>query len=221
MVAHGSGGEAVQNAHEHRLHLIAVDEVAAHRHRRIHQEDHAEHVLLGVVLVNDGGNKVRSAGKGAGLYQHRIAEPDDDTRGEGSDDPAGAVGGGVGKGGKVHIVQQQQAQGKGHHIQHAPYSQGLADCKIDPECQRDIDQQAEIAHADPGDILDHRTDTVYPGGGKLIGKHEKLIAYRRHHRDGNNGKVCPDLFQQNHSRSRFSSRRRQKPPLTEVIDCVL
>ena len=97
------------------------------------------------------------------------------------------------------MVEQQQTQREGHHIHHAPQGDGLADLEIAPDCQRNVDQQAQVAHTDAEKVLDHGADTVDAGGGKLIGKYEQFIVhggYQRHH---GNDQIGPNFFHCLHS----------------------
>ena len=107
---------------------------------------------------------------------------------------AGAVGGGVGKGRQIHLVKNQQPHGEYHHIDHAPGGNGLAYLKINDQRQRDIDQQAQIAHADAADVLDHGADAVEPRGGEGVWKHEQLIVQRRQQSHRGDDKIGPYTF---------------------------
>ena len=146
------------------------------------------------MLMDNGGNEIRAAGIGAGLDENGIYKALDDARDHGAENLAGAVFRDVGEGGQIHLVQDQQTQREGDHIDHAADGHGFADLNIAPDCQRNIDQQAQIAHADAGDILNHGTDTVETGGGKLVGEDEQLVIDRRQQRNEGNDKICPDLF---------------------------
>ena len=99
---------------------------------------------------------------------------------------AGAVFRDVGEGGQVHLFQNQQSQRERDHVDHAADGHGLADLKITPDCQRDIDKQAQITHADAGDVLDHGTDTVDTGGSELVGENKQLVIDRRQQRNEGN-----------------------------------
>lgn len=193
-VAHRCGHEAIENAQYHRLHLAAVDEIAGDGNGRIDREVHAEKRPVRVALMDDGGNKIRTAGIGAGLDENGIHKTVDHARDHGAENFAGAVLRDVGEGGQIHLVQDQQTQRKRDHIDHTADGHRLTDLKIAPDRQRNIDQQAQISHADAGNVLDHGTDTVDAGGGELVGKHEQLVIDGRQQRDEGNDKICPDLF---------------------------
>ena len=92
------------------------------------------------------------------------------------------------------MVQYQQGQGKDDHIHHAPHRDGFADLQIAPQGQGQIDEQAQIAHADPRDILDHGADAVDSGGGELVGKDKKLIVDRRGKGHPGDDQIGPYLF---------------------------
>ena len=191
---HGGGGKAVENAQNHRLHFIIIHEKAGDCNHRVDAKAERKHALARVVFVNNGGNEVRSAGVGAGLDEHAVAEAHDDAGNQGSHDLAGAVFRGVGEGGQVHMVHNQQPQGERDDIQHTPDGHWLAHLDVAPDGQRQVDQQAQIAHTDAGDVLDHGTDTVEPRGCKLVGEDENLIVQRCHQGNNRNHKISPDLF---------------------------
>ncbi len=116
----------------------------------------------------------------------------------GADDGAGAVFGDVGDAGQVHLVQSQQDGGEGGHIHQRPNGQGAADLLIDQEGQGQIQQQAQVAHADAGEVLEHGAQAVQPGGGEAVGEHEQLIAHGADAGDDHNKAVGQDLFREFH-----------------------
>ena len=185
-VAHRGGHEGIENAQNHRLHLAAVDKVADDGNGRVDGEAHAEKRVIGAVLVDNGGNEIRTAGIGAGLDEDGVHKALNDARDHGAENFAGAVFRDVGEGGQVHLFQNQQSQRERDHVDHAADGHGLADLKIAPDCQRDIDKQAQITHADAGDVLDHGTDTVDTGGGELVGENKQLVIDRRQQRNEGN-----------------------------------
>ena len=191
---HGGGGEGIEDAQQHRLHLVVIDKIAGDGHHGVHNETQAVDALLRVLAVQDGGHKIRAAGIGAGLHQNGVHIPHDDAGGQRSQNPTGAGLGGIGNGGHIHPVQNQKAHGKHHHIDHAPHGNGLADLTIDDQCQRDIDQQAHIAYADAADLLDNGADAVQSRRGEGIGKDEQFIVQRRQHGHGDDHKIGPDPF---------------------------
>ena len=195
---HIGGGEAVENAQQHRLHLVIIDKVAGNGHHGIHSKAQTEHTFFRVFAVNDGCHKIRTAGVGAGLDQNGIEKAHDDAGRQRSQNPAGAVFRGIGKGGKIHPVQHQKTQGENHDIHHASHRQGPADLEEYQNRQGDIDHQAEIAHADTADILDHGADAVDPRRGELVGKHEKLIVESRQHCRESNDKIGPNKLNISH-----------------------
>ena len=148
--------------------------------------------------MNDGCHKIRTAGVGAGLDQNGIEKAHDDAGRQRSQNPAGAVFRGIGKGGKIHPVQHQKTQGENHDIHHASHRQGPADLEEYQNRQGDIDHQAEIAHADTADILDHGADAVDPRRSELVGKHEKLIVESRQHCRESNDKIGPNKLNISH-----------------------
>ena len=141
--------------------------------------------------MNNGRNEVGTAGVGAGLDENAVAEAHDDARHQGPHNAAGTVFRGVGNGGQIHLVQHQQRHGEHHHIHHAAYGKRLADLHIAPDGKGHIHQQAQVAHTDTGDVLNHGTDAVQPRGGKLIGEDEQLIVQRRQEGDGCNDHIGP------------------------------
>ena len=185
-VAHRGGHEAIENAQNHRLHLAAIDKVADNGNGGVDGEAHAEKRPVGVMLMDNGGNEIRTAGIGACLDEDGVHKALNDARDHGAENFAGAVFRDVGEGRQVHLVQNQQSQREGDHVDHAADGHGLADLKIAPDCQRDIDKQAQITHADAGDVLDHGTDTVDTGGGELVGENKQLVIDRRQQRNEGN-----------------------------------
>ena len=201
---HIGGGEAVEDAQKHRLHLVIIYKVAGNGYRGVHEKGQAHDAFFRVFGVDDGRQKVRASGIGAGLHEDGVDITHDDTGGQRPHDPAGAVGGGVGNGGEVHLVQDQQPQGKHHHIDHAPHGHGLADLKIDDQSQRHIDQQTHIANADAGYVLDHGTDAVEARWGKGIGEDKQLIVQRRRQGHQRNDKIGPNHPESTHFPVLFS-----------------
>ena len=175
-VNHGRGKISVDDAQNHRLHLVIVDEVTANGDAGIHNEADAVNRPHGIALMYDGGNKIRTAGIGAGLHQNRKHITLNHTRNQGAQDLTGAVGRFVGKAGQIQPLQHDQKKGEGRNIQHAPHRDGLAHLKIGPQSQGDVDQQAQIAHIDAEDMLDHGADTVEACGSEAVAENKKLIA---------------------------------------------
>ena len=133
----------------------------------------------------------------ADAAQHSSAEMQralNAARAHGAENFAGTVYRDVGEGRQVHHFQNQQSQRERDHVDHAADGHGLADLEIAPDCQRDIDKQAQITHADAGDVLDHGTDTVDTGGGDMVGEYEHLVIAGRRQRDEGNDKIWPDLL---------------------------
>ena len=91
--------------------------------------------------MDDGGDKIRTAGIGAGLHQNRVDITLDHTGHQRSQNLAGTVFGGIGKHGKIHIFQQDQTQRKCHNINHTSKSNGFAALEVAQDSQRNIDQQ--------------------------------------------------------------------------------
>ena len=69
----------------------------------------------------------------------------------------------------------------------------LIDKYIHRNGQGNIDDQAQITHADTKDMLDHRADTVQAGRREFIGKNEDLIVQRSHDGDQRNHTVSDGL----------------------------
>ena len=155
--------------------------------------------------MNHGGDKVHAAGIGAGLHQNGVYIALDHTGNQGPQNFAGAVFRGIGQEGKVHPFQNQQPQGKHHHVYHAADGHGLADLHIAPDSQRHVDQQTQVAHPDTGDVLDHGADAVDAGGSKLVGEHEQLIVQGCQHCHEGDDEIGPYLFQISHE---FSPEKR-------------
>ena len=192
---HGGGGKGIEDAQQHRLYLKIIHEVAGNGNHGIHNEAQAVHTLLRVLAVNNGRHEIRAAGIGAGLHENGIHIAHNNTRSQWPQNAAGSVLGGIGNGGQIHLVQNQQSYGEYHHIDHASDGNGFADLKEDQHRQRNIDQQAHIAYADAADILDDGADAVEPRGGKGIWKNEQFIVQCRQHCHGSNDKIGPDPLQ--------------------------
>ena len=198
---HRGGGEAVDDAQNHRLHLEVIYEIAAHSHDDIEDENQAVDALLGVLHMDQGCHKIRSAGVSPGLGQDRHNKAHDDTCCQRPQNGAGAVVRGIGEGRKIHMVQNQKSQRKGDHIHHAPQSNGLAHFEIHQHSQRNIDDQAEVAHPKAGEMLHHGADTVETRGGKLVGKHKQLIVHRTQQCSCRNGEIGQNFSQGTHRNS--------------------
>ncbi len=185
-VSNRGGHEGIENAQNHRLHLAAVDKIADDGNGGVDGEAHAEKRPVGVMLMDDGGNEIRTAGIGAGFDENGVHKALNDARDHGAENFAGAIFRDVGEGRQVHLFQNQQSQRERDHVDHAADGHGLADLNIAPDCQRNVDKQAQITHADAGDVLDHGTDTVDTGGGELVGENKQLVIDRRQQRNEGN-----------------------------------
>ena len=73
------GKISVDDAQNHRLHLVIVDEVTANGDAGIHNEADAVNGTHRIALMYDGGNKIRTAGIGAGFGKDRKYETLNDT----------------------------------------------------------------------------------------------------------------------------------------------
>lgn len=190
----GGSGEAVKDAHDDRLHLIAVDEVAGDGDNDIHNKRQTVDALLGMLHMDQGRYEIRAAGIGTGPGQNGAVKAMDNAGHQGAQDLTGAVGGGIGEHGKIHMVQNDQTQRKCYHIDHAPKSNGLRALEVAHGSQRHIDQQAQGTHIDAEDMLDDGADAVDTGGSKLIGKDKQLIIQGSDQADTGNNKVSPNFF---------------------------
>ena len=194
-VRDGGGHEAVKDAQQHRLDLIIVDEIGHKGHSHIQGEYQPENILVGAEFMDDGGDEIRAAGVGPALDQQDVAGAEDDACHQGAQNGAGAVLGVVDEMGHIPAVQHHQGQGIHQHIDHAADGQGLIHLEIDPDRQGDIDDQAQIAHADAADVLDHGAHTVQSRRGKPVGEYEQLVVKRAKHRQRRDHKIRPCLFQ--------------------------
>ena len=124
--------------------------------------------------MDQSGDKVDAAGGRAHLDQQRIACAHDDT---GHQRPQDLTGGGVvGKGGQVDFLKDQESGGKNQRIDHGAKGCGAADHQIHHNGQRNIDQQAHIAHGETGQVLDNGANAADARGGKAVGKDKNVIA---------------------------------------------
>ena len=193
-VGHGAGHEAVENAQYDRLHLIAIDEVAASGHHGVNQEDDPEEPHLRVLLVHHRRHEVHAAAVRAAARQHGIARAVDDAGHQRAEDLAGAVGRLIGEAGQIHALKENQRQRKRQHVHHAARRHGSAYLHHRPDGQRDVDEQAHVAHADVEQILNHRADAVQARRRKPIGKHEQLIVQRARQRQADDDQIGQQLL---------------------------
>ena len=198
-VGNGGGHVAVENAQQHGLDLVVIDEVAGQGHGDIQGEDDVEHVGLGTVLVDQSRHEVRAAGIGAAAHQHGVACAEDDTAHQGAQDGGGAVFRVVGDAGQVHLFQHHQHDTEDADIEHGAHGQALADLQIHHDGQGDVDEQGHVADADAGDVLDHGADAVQARRGELVREDEQMIIQRRDHGHGTDDHIgqrflCLGLF---------------------------
>mgnify|MGYP003445039221 CR=1 FL=1 len=191
-VGYGRGCEAVEDAKDHRLHLIIIDKVGDQRHTDIEGQDQIDQALLRVLLVDQRGDKVGAAGVSTGPDQQRVARAIDDAGHQRAQDDTAV--GSIGKAAQIHLIQHQKRQRKGGNIHHGADGQRFADLEKHQDRQGDIDQQAHIADADAGHILDHGAKTVQTGRGEAVGKDEQLIVQRTDQRQNNDHKISKNLF---------------------------
>ena len=97
------------------------------------------------------------------------------------------------------MVQDQKSDGEGEHIDHGTHGHGFADLNIAPDGQRHIDQQAQIAHGNARDVLDHGADTVQTRRGELVGKNEQLIVDGGNQSQSGNDQIGKRLFRSTHN----------------------
>ena len=189
LVRNGAGHKGIEDAQDHRLDAEIVHEVGHQSHRGIQAEDQVENVLLRLILMDQGSDEIGAAGVGAALDQQAVAAAPDDTCRQRSQNGAGTVFRHIVETGQVDLIQQQQSHGKHANVNHRADGQRLAHLEEHQDRQRDIDDQAQIAHADPENMLDHGADTVQTRRGELIGEDENLVIQRRDHGDDNDDRI--------------------------------
>lgn len=181
-VGDGAGHEGVENAENDRFQLIVIDEVAAEGNDNVDGEADPEKAHFGVRTVNQSRHKVHTAGGGAAPHQKRIGGTVDNTGNQRTEDLAGAVGRLIIEVGQVELIQEQQTQREGHHIDHTAAGHGTTDLPQNDQSQRDVDEQTQIADADAGYILNHGADAVETGRCKVVRKDKQLIVEGTEHR---------------------------------------
>ena len=191
-VGYRAGHEAVKDAQDHRLHPEVIDKIAADGHRHIEKERDPEKALLRVGPVDEGSHEIRAAAAGAAPHQQGIAGAVDDAGHQRSQNDA--AGGLIGKSAQVQPPQRDEEQGKGHHIQHTAARQIGAHLFPHPQGERNVDDEAEIAHVDARQVLDHGADAVESCGSEPVGKDEQLIVQGADQGQPHDDKIGEDLF---------------------------
>ena len=74
MICHSGGGKGIENAENHRLHLIVIDKIAGQGNQGIDAKIQAEKTLFRMLLMDNGRHEIRAAAVGAGSCKNRLAE---------------------------------------------------------------------------------------------------------------------------------------------------
>lgn len=165
--------EAVEQAEDHRLELIAVDKEAQPRHHRVHGEDHPDELKRRVLLPHPGCNDVRPAGGAVAAEHNAVDRPADAARRHRAKQLG--IARVVGNAAQVQLVQRQCHGGEGQHIEQAFPGKVRVQLPPGEGDQGEVDDEGEIADAEMEQILQHRPDAVDARRGKGVGKDEQRI----------------------------------------------
>ena len=187
-VADAGAEVAVDQAQDHRLELVAVDEEGQHRHRGVEGEDQPDQAGLRPLLPHPGGHDICAAG-GAVL-------PDDPAV-HGAADHAGGHrpqnGGGagvIGDGAQVHLPQDQGDGGEHQHERQSLAGEVPVHLFPRQQDQRQVDEQGDVADVDVQQILQHGGQAVDARRGEGVGEDEQLIADAHQAGQGRHGQIA-------------------------------
>ena len=171
-IRYGAGGEAVDDAQDHRLDLKIVDKIADESHHRVQRECDIKKVQAGLLFADQTGNKVCAAGIGAGMDQLGVNTAVDDTGNQRPQNGAGTGIGGVSEGGNVNVFQNGQGDGEAEYIHHRPKRNGFADFFVYQKSQGQIDQKIQRADLNIEQVLEHGANAVQARRGKFVGENK-------------------------------------------------
>ena len=150
VVAELTGREGIENTADDRLKLKSVDKIGEQSDDGIEGEDDAHEVIVGTIMMDNGGDDIRTAGRAAVLHDIRRDDPGKGACGDGCQDGTRPVVCDIAERGQVENAFVQKDEHEGECDAHdegtdgirAPYDEKSSDA------ERDIDDDGDISDAD-------------------------------------------------------------------------